>query len=101
MAKKEKDPNRIRIGEKLSFLLCNIGNIPLMLLLSTFFLIFYTNVVGLDAGKLATLFLISKIMDGISDPVMGYILDRFPVTKRGKFRPMLRIFAASASVFAE
>lgn len=89
MAKKEKDPNRIRIGEKLSFLLCNIGNIPLMMLLSTFFLIFYTNVVGLDAGKLATLFLISKIMDGISDPVMGYILDRFPVTKRGKFRPML------------
>ncbi len=89
MAKKEKDPNRIRIGEKLSFLLCNIGNIPLMLLLSTFFLIFYTDVVGLDAGKLATLFLISKIMDGISDPIMGYILDRFPVTKRGKFRPML------------
>ena len=89
MSKKEKDPNRIGIGEKLSYLLCNIGNIPLMTLLSTFFLIFYTDVVGLDAGKLATLFLISKIMDGISDPIMGYILDRFPVTKRGKFRPML------------
>ena len=86
---KVKDPNRIKFGEKLCFLLCNIGNIPLMLLLSTFFLIFYTNVVGLDAGKLATLFLISKIMDGISDPIMGYFLDRFPVTKHGKFRPML------------
>ena len=45
--------------------------------------------VGLDPKALATLFLISKVMDGISDPVMGFILDRFPVTKMGKFRPML------------
>lgn len=86
---KEKNPNRIKIGEKLSFLLCNIGNIPLMMLLSTFFLIFYTDVVGLDPGKLATLFLISKIVDGISDPIMGCLLDRFPVTKHGKFRRIL------------
>ena len=89
MAKKIKDPNRVPFGEKMCYLLTNIGNIPIMVLLSSFFLIFYTNVVGLDAGKLATLFLVSKIMDGISDPVMGYLLDRFPVTKMGKFRPML------------
>lgn len=88
---KEKNPNRIKIGETLCFLLCNIGNIPLMILLSTFFLIFYTDVVGLDPGKLATLFLISKIVDGISDPIMGYLLDRFPVTRHGKFRPILII----------
>ena len=86
---KEKNPNSIKLREKLSFLLCNIGNIPLMLLLSTFFLIFYTDVVGLNPGKLATLFLISKIVDGISDPIMGYLLDRFPITKHGKFRRIL------------
>lgn len=49
-------------------------------------MIYYTTVVGLDPKALATLFLISKVMDGISDPVMGFILDRFPVTKMGKFR---------------
>lgn len=65
------------------------GNIPLMTLLSVYFMIYYTTVVGLDPKALATLFLISKVMDGISDPVMGFILDRFPVTKMGKFRPML------------
>ena len=52
-------------------------------------MIYYTTVVGLDPKALATLFLISEVMDGISDPVMGFILDRFPVTKMGKFRPML------------
>ena len=89
--RKNKDPNRIRIGEKFAYFLTNIGNIPIMMLLSSFFLIFYTDIVGLDAGKIATLFLISKIMDGISDPVMGYLLDRFPVTKMGKFRPVIII----------
>ncbi len=86
---KEVNKAKVPFGEKISYLITNIGNIPLMLLLSSFFLIFYTDVVGLDAGKLATLFLISKIVDGISDPIMGYFLDRFPVTKMGKFRPML------------
>ena len=82
---------KVGVGEKVSYFLANIGNIPLMTLLSTFFLIFYTDVVGLNAGALATLFLISKIVDGISDPLMGFLLDKFPVTKMGKFRPMLML----------
>lgn len=82
---------KVGIGEKVCYLLANIGNIPLMTLLSAFFLIFYTDVVGLDPAALATLFLISKVVDGISDPVMGFILDKFPITKMGKFRPMLML----------
>lgn len=82
---------KMGVGEKICYFLMNIGNIPLMILLGSFFLIFYTDVVGLDPGALATLFLVSKIMDGISDPIMGFVLDKFPVTKMGKFRPMLII----------
>ena len=82
---------KVGVGEKVSYFLANIGNIPLMTLLSTFFLIFYTDVVGLNAGALATLFLISKVVDGISDPLMGFFLDKFPITKMGKFRPMLML----------
>lgn len=76
---------------KNQYFFANIGNIPLMTLLSTFFLIFYTDVVGLDPAALATLFLISKVVDGISDPLMGFLLDKFPITKMGKFRPMLML----------
>ena len=56
--------------EKVSFFLANVGNIPLMSLLSSFFTLFYT-IVGLDPAALGTLFLISKVADGISDPIMG------------------------------
>lgn len=89
MSKPNKHPQKIGAGEKCAYLLANIGNIPLMTLLSTFFLIFYTDVVGLEAGALATLFLIARIVDGVSDPIMGFLLDKFPVRKMGKFRPML------------
>lgn len=85
----EGQNKRVGIGEKISLFMTYAGNIPLMTLLSAYFLIYYTTVVGLDPKALATLFLISKVVDGISDPVMGYVLDRFPVTKLGKFRPML------------
>lgn len=87
----ETTNQRVGIGEKISYFFANIGNIPLMTLLSTFFLIFYTDVVGLDPAALATLFLISKVVDGISDPLMGFLLDKFPITKMGKFRPMLML----------
>ena len=38
--------------EKVSFFLANVGNIPLMSLLSSFFTLFYTTIVGLDPAAL-------------------------------------------------
>ena len=88
MSEKSKK-QKVSIVEKMGLFMVCAGNIPLMGLLSGFFMIYYTNVVGLEPAALATLFLISKVVDGISDPIMGYFLDKFPVTKMGKFRPML------------
>ena len=50
--------------------------------------IFYTNVFGLDLGLAALLFLVTKIWDAVSDPMMGIIADR-TTTKWGKYRPYL------------
>ncbi len=88
---KVKTSQKIGIGEKLCFLLTNVGNIPLMMLLSLFLTIFYTDVCGLDPGKVATMFLLSKVVDGISDPIMGYLIDRLPQTKFGRMRTALII----------
>jgi sugar (glycoside-pentoside-hexuronide) transporter len=50
---------------------------------------FYTNKVGLAAGTIATMLLVSKIIDAITDLVMGKLVDRTN-TKEGKARPWLR-----------
>ena len=55
---------------------------------SAYLPIFYTNVFGLDLGLAAMLFLVTKIWDAVSDPMMGIIADRTN-TKWGKYRPYL------------
>ncbi len=83
--------SEIKIGEKLSFAFVNIGNIPIMTLISTFLLIFYVDIVGLNLFAIAALFLIARVIDGIDDPISGYIIDHLPNTRWGRFRPYLII----------
>lgn len=47
----QKVPQKVGIGEKFAYLCTNIGNIPLMTLLSMFLTIFYTDVCGMDPAK--------------------------------------------------
>ena len=50
-------------------------------------MIYYTNVVGLEPAALATLFLISKVVDGISDPDYGIFSGQISGNKNGKISP--------------
>ena len=96
--KKPRDPALVTGKEKIAYALTNLGNIPLMTLLSSYLLLFYTTVLDMDPAKVATMFLLSKIMDGISDPVMGFLIDRYPSSKLGKFRPILILGTVICSV---
>ncbi|MGG5373170.1 MFS transporter [Enterococcus sp. AZ196] len=80
---------KIRLIEKIGFALTNLGNIPIMTLLNTYLLIFYTDVVGISPAVVGTLFLISRLLDGVSDPLLGFLIDRFPKTRFGKYKPIL------------
>lgn len=67
--------------------------------ISAFLLLYYTNVIGADAAIAASIIAVSKILDGISDLIMGRIVDKTN-SKYGKARPwILRLcipFAVSA-----
>ena len=84
-----KTDTLIKLKEKLSFFVVNFGNIPIMTLISGFLLIFYTDVIGLDPGAIAIIFLITRIIDAFNDPLMGYLVDHLPKTKWGRFRPYI------------
>ncbi|MBN6149228.1 MFS transporter [Xanthomonas sp. AmX2] len=60
--------------------------------ISAFLLIFYTDTMGLPAAAVGTMILLTKVVDAITDPVMGAIADRTR-SRWGKFRPYL-LFAA-------
>ena len=60
--------------------------------ISAFLLIFYTDVMGLAAAAVGTMMLVTKLVDAITDPLMGALADRTR-TRWGRFRPYL-LFAA-------
>lgn len=49
---------------------------------------FYTDVFGISAAAVGTMFLVTRIWDAANDPVMGILSDRTH-TRWGKFRPYL------------
>ncbi len=55
---------------------------------AAFLLQYYTDTALISAGAIATMFLVCRVFDGISDLVMGAVLDRTK-TKFGKARPWL------------
>jgi GPH family glycoside/pentoside/hexuronide:cation symporter/glucuronide carrier protein len=83
---------KISIREKLSFALVTLGNIPVMVLINSFLLIFYTDVIGLNPAAVGTLFLIARFFDALTDPLIGYFLDHRKASKRGRFLPVLTLF---------
>ncbi len=79
---------KLSLKEKIGY---GFGDLASVLYWQTFmlyFTYFYTDVFLLPAAVAATMFLISRVFDGVNDPMMGIIAYRTE-TKWGKFRPYL------------
>ena len=57
---------------------------------AAFLLQYYTDTALISAGSIATMFLVCRVFDGISDLIMGGVVDKTK-TKWGKARPWLLI----------
>ena len=75
---------------KYSFGIGAFGKDLVVGLTGTFLMFYFTDVLGIAASFVGTLFFVARIWDAINDPVMGMIVDKTK-TKWGKFRPWLVI----------
>ena len=78
----------VKLKEKIGYGLGDLGFNFYWANISAFLLIFYTDVFGISAAAAGTMFLVTKIVDAFTDPIMGGIADRTK-SKWGKFRPYL------------
>lgn len=79
---------RLSTGSKLAFAVGDVGENFCWTFVSSFSLVYFTNVVGVNAGIVATLMMIARIFDGFTDVYMGHIID-ITHHRMGKARPWL------------
>lgn len=84
----------VRPVEKIGYFAANFGNILLSAVISSFLLIYLTDHVGISAAAVGTLLLVARLVDGATDPIMGYLVDHLPRTAWGRFRSYLLIGGA-------
>ena len=77
-----------KLSEKIGYGFGDMSSSMFWKIFSYYLPIFYSDVFGLKPAHAATLLLITKLYDAVSDPVMGLIADRTQ-TRWGKYRPYL------------
>lgn len=78
----------IKLTEKIGYGFGDMASSMFWKLFGAYLMIFYTDVFGLPAAVVGTMFLITRIWDSLFDPIVGVVADRTH-TRWGKFRPYL------------
>ena len=82
-------PEEMQPKEVLSYSVAGLGQNIICQLVTTFFMIYMTDVAGVKAMWLAWMFLGARLFDACNDPVMGTFVD-MTKSKWGKMRPYLK-----------
>lgn len=88
MKTRKPDTAPLSLTEKIGYGLGDMASNFYMGFFGIFLLIYYTDVYGISPAAAGTMFLVTKVIDAVTDPAMGLIADRTS-TKWGKYRPYL------------
>lgn len=83
---------KLSVREKIGYSLGDTASNLFFQVFISYLPIFYTDVFGLPAAAMGTMFALTRVFDAVNDPVIGSIADRTN-SRWGKFRPYL-LFAA-------
>ncbi len=88
----KKEQQKLSVVEKIGY---GSGDAAVNVVISSMFLIitfFYTDIFGLKPKDMAILFLLVRLIDAVTDPLMGLLTDKI-TTKWGRYRPYFLFLA--------
>ena len=98
--KQKKDLRPFSWRDKLGYMFGDWGNDFTFILQSTFFMIFYTNVMGISAAHVGTLLFVARILDAFTDVGAGRLIDTLKPGRSGRFKPWLLRIMVPVTVMA-
>ncbi len=78
----------LTVKEKIAYGLGDTASNIIFQSVMLFLLVFYTDIVGVSPAIVGTLFLVVRVFDAVTDPLMGALADRTH-TRWGQFRPYI------------
>jgi len=77
------------IRDKLGYLFGDFGNDFFFILVSSFLMVYYTDIFKIDAKTVGIMFLIARLWDAVADVLWGRFIDTRKAGKHGKFKPWI------------
>ena len=102
MGKRLKNPSpdgRLPFGEVFWYGAGDLANNLIAQMVLVYLLVFYTDIFGIPAAAAGAIFVVTRIVDAVTDILMGIIVDKVTL-KSGKLRGWIRIGAIPFGVLA-
>lgn len=93
------EKRKFGIRDQWCYFFGDVGGSFVNIYVDTYFLVFCTYVLGINAAFMGTLFLVARIWDAINDPLIGSIPDRHLIGKSGdRFKPYIKLFMVPLAI---
>lgn len=86
------ETTKLKMSELIQYSFGGLGSNMMWNFVGIYLMFFFTDIFKISPAVTGTIFMITRIIDAITDPLMGMIADRTR-TKYGKYRPYLIIFS--------
>lgn len=87
------------LRDKIGYALGDLGNNFSFALVTSFLLVFYTNILKINPGTVALLFLIARLVDAVADVSVGILVDKLYKGHGNKFINWINLFKWPLAIF--
>src|SRR3954449_1183825 len=77
------------LRDKFGYLFGDLGNDFFFMLVSSYLMVFYTDIFGISAAVVGVLFMVARLWDAIADVTWGRFIDTRKTGENGKFKPWI------------